>query len=222
MYQALKLEKTNLSALFHAAKDDAPLFVFAHGAGAPMDHAHMNALANTLSNNNIGSLRFNFPFMEQGKRRVDAQQVCLESIESAIKTARKLCPDRTLYLAGHSFGGRMASHLAAQPALQISGDVSGLVYFSFPLHVSKKPAISRAAHLPDIRAPMLFVSGDRDTLADKPLLENVVDPLSHGTLHWLETADHSFKILKRTRQSTENVYAETGRVVSSWLDDQTR
>lgn len=109
----------------------------------------------------------------------------------------------------------MATHYIAEH----EHNVRGLILFSFPLHVSKKPDIKRAAHLNEVIVPLLFISGDRDTLAKSELLDKVVAGLHHATLHWLDTADHSFKILKRTRQSTEDVYAEAARVAVSWMAD---
>ena len=109
----------------------------------------------------------------------------------------------------------MSTHFA----LEQPSTVEGLILFSFPLHPNKKPAIKRAAHLGYISEPMLFLSGDRDTLADTALLRSVTAPLANAQLHWLETADHSYNILKRTRKSAENVYAEAARVASAWIEE---
>ena len=190
-----------------------------------MDHVHLTSIANALANLGIGTYRFNFPFMQHGKRRVDSQSRCLEILEIAHKTAIQLSPNGRVFLAGHSFGGRMASHyldsLSAAKTTQHSSTqprCDGLICFSFPLHPSKKPAITRAEHLRSIRNPILLVSGDRDLLAEKPLLESVVEPLSNAQIYWLETADHGFKILKRSRVSTEDVYKEAARITKDWLD----
>ena len=95
--------------------------------------------------------------------------------------------------------------------------MEGLAFFSFPLHPSGQPAIDRAAHLSSIQVPMLFVSGDRDKLAELDLFQAVVAGLGkHGTLHLLDTADHSFKILKRSRKSNEDVYQESARMFQHW------
>ena len=110
------------------------------------------------------------------------------------------------------------SPASSSAAERESTGAKGLMLFSFPLHPSKKPDTKRAAHLADIELPMLFLSGDRDTLAEKELLEGELAKLASADLHWLETADHSFKILKRTRTSTEDVYAEAARVAKCWLE----
>ena len=187
--------------------------VLAHGAGAPHDHTHMTCIADRLADHGIGTLRFNFPFMESGKRRVDNPAVCQQTIAAALTRASELEPESTLLLAGHSFGGRMATHyLADHPDA-----AKAMICYSFPLHVAKKPDTKRAVHLPQLTLPTLFVSGDRDALADRSLMEGVVSAMPDASLHWLETADHSYKILKRSRQSEEDVYVEAARVTAIWL-----
>ena len=213
--QTLKLDHTALSAIYSPAGNASALLVLAHGAGANFEHDHMSALSSALNNVGISTLRFNFPFMEEGKRRVDNPDVCIDTIARAVATANRLCPKVRLFIGGHSFGGRMSTHYAVeQPSSAV-----GIILFSFPLHPSKKPAIKRAAHLGAINEPMLFLSGDRDTLAEAKLLQSVTGPLGNARLHWLETADHSYKILKRTRKSAENVYAEAARVASAWIEE---
>ena len=212
--QALKLDNTSLSAIYSPAGEASAILVLAHGAGSGFDHAHMNALSDALNTAGISTLRFNFPFTEDGRRRVDNADVCIDAIAHAVATAKRLCPNLKLFIGGHSFGGRMSTHYAVdQP-----NTATGIILFSFPLHPGKKPAVKRAAHLGAIKQPVLFLSGDRDTLAEAALLESVTNPLANAQLHWLETADHSYKILKRTRKSAEDIYAEAARVASAWIE----
>ena len=96
--------------------------------------------------------------------------------------------------------------------------VKGLVLFSFPLPQPDRPDTKRAEHLSAITIPMLFLSGTRDKLAYTGLLQPVVAKLgTRATLHLLETADHSYKVLKRTRNSVEDVFAEMARVSCHWV-----
>jgi predicted alpha/beta-hydrolase family hydrolase len=229
-------EKGLVSALHQAAERPVARFVFAHGAGANIQHIHMQQLADALSRNNIDTLRYNFPYRQAGGGRTDSLLVCLATIDNALKLAMTLEPQLPTFLCGHSFGGRMSSHyLAAATAADGKAksaavknqanrafDIKGGVYFSFPLHPSKKPDVIRATHLGDINVPQLFVSGTRDTLASLDLLEPIVATLTNASLHKIDTADHGLKILKRTRQSDENVYSEAGRVVGGWVNDQLR
>lgn len=209
--------KGKVSALWQSPDGSAAVLVLAHGAGANMQHAHMQNIADALGQRSIATLRFNFPYMEAGGGRTDKPEVCIETIGNAISLAREHAGDLPLFVGGHSFGGRMSSHYAAERRGDIGDDIEGLVYFSFPLHPAKKPDTKRAAHLTDIELPQLFLSGTRDALADLELLTSIVTELPGATLHELDTADHSFRILKRTRQSEESVYDEAARIAADWM-----
>jgi predicted alpha/beta-hydrolase family hydrolase len=185
----------------------------AHGAGADMRHSSMSAIAQSLAERGIATLRFNFPFMEARNKRVDSRPVATATIAAAVALAHNQRPTLPLFLGGHSFGGRMASHAMLEYDLAA---VRGLVFCSFPLHVADKPDITRAAHLPQIRQPMLFVSGTRDALAAPALLEGVVGKLG-ATLVWLETADHGYRVQKRARQRTDSVFDELGAAVEVFV-----
>ena len=181
------------------------LLVFAHGAGAGYDHANLVSIAHALAALGIATLRFNFPYWQQGKRRVDRPEIATAAIAAAVTHAAERFASHRLWLGGHSFGGRMASHAVLDHELP----VLGLVFGSFPLHPAKQPARTRAAHLPAVTLPMLFLSGTRDALAEPDLLTEVVDGLgSRARLVWLDTADHGYKVLKRSRQRTDTVFEE--------------
>jgi predicted alpha/beta-hydrolase family hydrolase len=206
-------DKGSVSAIHQSAEKPMARFVMGHGAGANMSHLHMQSLANALAANNIETLRYNFPYMETGGGRTDSLPVCLETIGNALELSNGLKPELPTFLCGHSFGGRMSSHFASerQPS------INGVVYFSFPLHASKKPDTKRAANLSDIKLPQLYISGTRDTLADLDLLEPIIGTLANAQLYKVATADHGFKVLKRTRQSNEDVYTEVGRIVREFV-----
>ena len=181
----------------------------------PHEHAHMEKLTSAFASVGIASLRFNFPFKEQGRNRVDSKSVSIDCIVSASATLQSQT-QLPMFVGGHSFGGRMVTHAAADKAL----DCCGLVLCSFPLHPAGKPGIDRVAHFGDIRQPALFLSGTRDALADSNLLTDQVKKLSaDAELHWLDTADHAFRILKRTRKSELDVYEEAANVAASFTSD---
>jgi predicted alpha/beta-hydrolase family hydrolase len=167
------------------------MFVFAHGAGAGMDHPFMTSLSHELATRNIGSLRFNFPFTEQKKKRPDVPAVAHKTIEAAIEKAKALFPNTPVFASGKSFGGRMTSQYVAKQKLD---GVKGLVFVGFPLHPPGKPGTERADHLQDVQLPMLFLQGTRDELAKWELIEPVVSSLAPATLIKIEGADHGFKI----------------------------
>ena len=161
----------------------------------------------------IATFRYNFPYLEHGRGR-DSQAVCTATVRSAVAAAHGAAPDLPLLAGGHSFGGRMTSTAASESSLD---GVQGLVFFAFPLHQPGKPDTKRAEHLSAVTVPMLFLSGTRDELAIPALLQPVCKKLGRrATLHPLDTADHGFRTLKRSRKSEENVFAEMARVVRDW------
>lgn len=170
------------------------LYVFAHGAGAGMNHPFMVKLSSALANGGIGSLRYNFPYMENGKKRPDPPAIAERTVVRAVETAIDLFPDVPLLAGGKSFGGRMSSQAASKG---IHAAVKGLVFTGFPLHAAGKPDIERAAHLASIHLPMLFLQGTRDALARIDLIRQVCAKLPAATLQEFDGADHSFKAGKR-------------------------
>ncbi len=174
---------------------DAPakpraLYVFAHGAGAGMSHPSMARFAHGLVERDIGVLRYNFPYMQQGSKRPDTPKVAHAAVRDAVAEASHRLPGVPLYAGGKSFGGRMTSQ--AQAIEPLPG-VRGLAFLGFPLHPAEKPSIERARHLSDVRIPMLFLQGTKDALAQWDLLEPVAASLGeHATLVGFEHADHSF------------------------------
>jgi predicted alpha/beta-hydrolase family hydrolase len=180
----------DVSAAFVIPENLEFIVTLAHGAGAGMNHPFMTTLAEALAMRGIGSLRFNFPFTEQNKRRPDVPAVAHKTIECAVQQANKLFPAIPLFMSGKSFGGRMSSQLMSEHAIKY---VAGLVFYGFPLHPAGKPSTERAEHLKKVKCPMLFLQGTRDELADLTLLEPVVKELKAATLVKIEGADHGFK-----------------------------
>ncbi|HEY9486957.1 MAG TPA: alpha/beta family hydrolase [Chryseosolibacter sp.] len=170
------------------------LYVFAHGAGAGMSHPFMVNLSKALTRLRIGTLRYNFPYLEKGKKRPDPPAIAERTVSKAIEIAAELFPNVPLLAGGKSFGGRMTSQLLSKME---SPPVKGIVFAGFPLHAAGKPGTDRAAHLADISIPMLFLQGTRDALAQIELIEKVTADLPSATLHKFEGADHSFKAGKQ-------------------------
>ena len=209
----LEVEDGDVGAIYQPASESKATLVFAHGAGASMYHSTLNAIAEALLERHISVFRFNFPYMEAGKNRVDSQPVACATIATALNCVR-LKDNGPHFLGGHSFGGRMASHAVVDLGL----DVAGLIFGSFPLHTAKRVNTQRAEHLDQIKVPLLFLSGTRDGMATPDLMNEVVERIG-AKLHWLETADHGYKVLKRTRTRTDDVFTEMGEYISEFVDE---
>ena len=195
--------------------DPVACFVFAHGAGAGMNHPFMDNVARAVFDRRLATLRYQFPSMEAGAKRPDPPAVAQATVRAAVDAARQRCPDMVLIAGGKSFGGRMTSAAQAASALP---NVGGLVFFGFPLHASGKPSTERAAHLFKISIPMLFLQGGKDKLAELPLIRIVTEKLgSSATLHVIDEADHSFHAPKRSGRTDKDVINETADVVADWL-----
>jgi predicted alpha/beta-hydrolase family hydrolase len=206
-------EKGEVSALLMRPAGATHILVLGHGASTNMRHKTLQAIAENLADQNIATFRYNFPYMESGRGR-DSKDTCTATVRSAVAAAGKAAPDLPILAGGHSFGGRMTTTTASEAPIE---GVSGLVLFSFPLHLPGRPDTKRAEHLNSVTVPMLFLSGTRDALAELDLLIPVVKKLGKkASLHLIDTADHSYKVLKKTRASDEDVFVEMARVVKNW------
>ncbi len=191
-------------------------FVFAHGAGAGMNHPFMSAVALGLGERGIATLRYQFPYMEHASKRPDAAALAHATVRAAVAQAAHLLPNLPLVAGGKSFGGRMSSQAQASAAMP---GVRGLAFLGFPLHPAGKPASERAAHLFQVDLPMLFLQGTRDELADLGLLESLTRQLGErATLHVFEDADHSFHVPARSGRKDADVLAELLDALAHWVD----
>lgn len=204
-----------VSGLLSKSDSAKYLMVLAHGAGAGMTHQFMEDLTQALLLRDIATLRFQFPYMEQGKKRPDSPKIAHQAIRAALNYADKLNTGLPILAAGKSFGGRMISQLAAQESLD---NIIGIVYFGFPLHAPGRNNTDRAAHLVEVPQPMLFLQGTRDTLALPDLIQSVCDPLAKTTLQFYEGADHSFKTLKRSGITQEEVIEQMAKKTLDWAN----
>ncbi|MGE0353774.1 MAG: alpha/beta family hydrolase [Gemmatimonadales bacterium] len=191
------------------------LYVMAHGAGAGMRHPFLTSLAGLLAGEGIGTLRFQFPYTDAGRRRPDPPAVLQHAVCAAVRTAASVAPALRLVAGGKSLGGRMTSSAAAHEALP----VAGLIFLGFPLHAPGTPGTSRAEHLALVDRPMLFLQGTRDALARLDLIREVCGGLGErATLHAVEGGDHSFHVLKRSGRTDADVLEELARAISRWVE----
>ncbi|MBL3657367.1 alpha/beta hydrolase family protein [Fulvivirga sediminis] len=197
------------------AKDAIAQMVIGHGAGAGMYHPFMKLLAVKLQEQGISTLRYQFPYMEAGKKMPDRPKKATKTIEEIIKAVHQDFPNTPLFAAGKSFGGRMTSQLLSewQPDY-----IKGLVFYGFPLHAPGKPSTDRADHLKEVKSPMFFLQGTRDKLATPELLNEVTKPLSLSTVKYFDGADHSFAYLKKSNINVDESIEMLALATRKWID----
>jgi uncharacterized protein len=182
------------------------LYVLAHGAGAGMRHPFMAGMADQLAKHAIATLRWEFPYMAAGKKRVDAAPAAEQAVREVWSAAGTQLRDLPRFAGGKSFGGRMTSRAHAVEPLV---DLRGIAFLGFPLHPPGAPAKERADHLSSAKGPLLFVQGTRDDLADLTLLRPIVKALGkRAMLHVIEGADHGF---------ADRLLPELARVIAVWM-----
>jgi predicted alpha/beta-hydrolase family hydrolase len=205
-----------VSGLWLAPSRPRACIVLAHGAGAGMAHKSMAAIATGLFDRDFATLRYQFPYMERGGKRVDPPPVAHAAVRAAVAEGRRRAGRLPLFAAGKSFGGRMTSQAQVKHPLE---GVLGLIFFAFPLHPAGKPSVERAAHLSAIEAPMLFLSGTKDALADLDLLRTALTDLrGRETLVLADEADHAFHVPARSGRKDADVLDELLNATATWVD----
>lgn len=181
-----------------------------------MNHPFMATVAADLALRGIATLRYQFPYMERGTKRPDPPQLAQATVRAAVAAALKALPKLPLIAGGKSFGGRMTSQAQAKASLP---GVRGLAFLGFPLHPAGKPSQDRAKHLFDVKIPMLFLQGTRDTLAMLDQLEPLCQTLGgRATLKLFQDADHSFHVPARTGRKDVQVRGEVLDALVAWID----
>ena len=192
--------------------------LLAHGAGSDLRGAALLAVADALAAAKIPSLRFDFPYRAAGRKAPDRPKVLdAAAREAAAELARrtKLPPER-LVLGGRSMGGRYCSMVVGDEADPLPA--LGLLMLAYPLTAPGKPDQPRTAHFPGIRVPVLFVSGTRDSMADRDALTAGAKPIrGKVAFHWVDTADHSYRPLKASGRTTDDVLAEVADASVAWV-----
>lgn len=173
--------------------------IIAHGAGAGKDHPFLIGFAEALEAEGFSTLRFNFPYVEQGRRMPGPAAHAIATWRAVVAFARAHDPAARVWATGKSYGGRMAS-MAVAEGLQ----VDALAYLGYPLHAPGKPESPRAEHLPAITVPQLFVEGSNDPFI-QPLaqFEAVVSTCQRASVSWIEGGGHSFEVKGQKRPASD-------------------
>ena len=228
-------ERDSVTALVYAAAKKLRVgvtLILGHGAGAGQLHPFMRLFASGLAERGIDVMTFNFVYMEQRRRVPDPKaklEACYQAVIEAASKHKKLKGNR-LAIGGKSMGGRIASQVAALECAESSAlskaatsrrtpnTIAALVFLGYPLHPPGRPDKLRDAHLPDIKAPMLFVQGSRDTFGTPDELRAVFKQHHLSpTLHVVEGGDHSLKVPKSLGVPQDQVYAGAINEIAGWL-----
>ncbi len=190
--------------------------VLAHGAGGHMEHATCTRLARVLNAAGCETVRFDFPYRVRGGGPPDRMPVLREAYASVCDRVVAARAGLPVIAAGHSMGGRVASMLASDGELS----ASGLLLLGYPLHPAGKPERLRDGHLGSIGCPTLCVNGTRDRLCDRALMEGVLDRgvPAGWRMCWIEGADHSFEVLKRSGISPDEIDDQIAGAVRAWIE----
>ncbi len=189
------------------------LVVFAHSAGGNLRDRAMLEAAKVLGECGLGVARFNFLYREQRRRFPDPMPRLLDAMASVVGQALVETGAPRVFLGGRSMGGRAATMLAAE-----GFPSAGLILLAYPLHPPGRPDRLRDAHLDRIAAPVVCFNGTRDSLCRRDLMEDVAARLRPGwTMHWLEGADHSFRVTRTSEPAGEDVNTQIRRVLAGWL-----
>jgi predicted alpha/beta-hydrolase family hydrolase len=213
-------DELSVSGLLDAPPRARACMVLAHGAGAGMTHPFMAAVGAELARRDIASLRYQFPYMQEGRRRPDPPKLAHATVRAAVAAAARLLPDAVLVAGGKSYGGRMTSQAQAENPLP---GVRGLAFLGFPLHPAGKPSEERGKHLFEVRVPMLFLQGTRDALAIPDQIEPLCKALGpRAALGFFADADHSFRVPKRSGRTDQEIMAEMVEALAKWIESVAR
>jgi predicted alpha/beta-hydrolase family hydrolase len=208
--------RVRVSAAYARPAKPAATLVVAHGAGAGMDHPFMVGFTRAMNEEGIATLRFNFPYIENGRRAPDPAPFLQEAWQAAFAAATGRAKGEPVWAGGKSMGGRIASMAVADDM-----PAAGLVFLGYPLHAPGKPGRIRDEHLYRIEIPMIFVEGTRDVFATQAPLDAVIAKLgARATLISIDGGDHSFNV-KGAKRDAREVAAALAQPVAALIRDRT-
>jgi len=214
-------ERDTVTALLYSAPKKERVgttVILGHGAGAPQTHPFMRLFAAGLAERGFDALTFNFLYMDQGRHVPDPKaklEACYAAIINAAQKQKSLKGNRVV-IGGKSMGGRIASQVAALP--ELADKIAALVFLGYPLHPPGRLDKLRDAHLPDIKAPMLFIQGERDAFGSADELRATIKQHRlNATLHVVAGGDHSLKVPKSGGISQPEVYESALNEIAGWL-----
>jgi predicted alpha/beta-hydrolase family hydrolase len=204
----------DVSAAWAPASDAFAALVVAHGAGSGMDHPFIVGFARAVNDLGVATLRFNFPYMEAGRRSPDPAGTAVASYVAAFDAATDRAGSKPVAVGGKSYGGRIASMAVAEGM-----HAAGLVFLGYPLHPPGKLERIRDEHLYGIDVPMLFLRGSRDPFSDASALQPVLRRLGdRAVLQTIEGGGHSFE--RSRKDDAREVGASLAPLVAGFLRER--
>lgn len=216
--ESLRIETTKgpVSARYARPRSPFATIVVAHGAGAGMDHPFIAGFARACVDEGLASLRFNFPYLESGRRSPDTEAVLRDAWRAAFEAALARRKQEPVWASGKSLGGRLASMCVADGEV----DAAGLVFLGYPLHPPGRSERIRDEHLYRIRVRMLFLQGTADPFASPDLLQGVVKKLGdRATLVPFEGGGHSFE-MRGSKRDPREVGASLAPVAAAFIRER--
>ncbi|MFD4957050.1 alpha/beta family hydrolase [Microbacterium sp. NPDC058389] len=202
-----------VSAEYESPPEPWAFAAVAHGAGAGYRHPFLLGFAGGLAREGIATVRFNFPYVEQGRRMPGPAAHAVATWAAVEADVRGHADGLPVFAMGKSYGGRMASMAAAEGAIA----PAGLVYLGYPLHPPGRPDRPRVDHLPDVPQPQLFVEGTNDPFIDPhEQLVAAVASCRAAEISWIEGGGHSFEVKGRKRAAAD-IGAELAAGVAAWM-----
>ena len=202
-----------MNLLWNGSASASSVLVLAHGAGADMNHEFMAHFAEELGSDSLAVARFNFRYIEAGRRSPDKQPVLEDTYRDVVQEINDDRSPKRLFIGGKSMGGRIGSHIVASGT-----KANGLVYLGYPLHPPGRPERIRDAHLGDIKAPQLFVEGTRDPFCPLDTLAEVIGKRKlKADVVVIDDGDHSLKVRKSSGRSTKQAWDEAIGAISTWI-----
>jgi predicted alpha/beta-hydrolase family hydrolase len=204
--------------LFDGSENAAVTILLAHGAGAPMDSAAMNAITKTLVQTDLRVARFEFAYMASRRTLASAKpppraEKVIGEYVAAVEALKAKGP---LIIGGKSMGGRVASMVCDE--LLAKGKVAGLLCLGYPFHPVGKPEQLRTAHLAELKTPALIVQGTRDPFGTRDEVKSYTLSKRIDIL-WLEDGDHDLKPRKSVSGfSAAEHLATLAGAVTAWSE----
>lgn len=202
-----------VSADLHVPDEAWAFVAVAHGAGAGYRHPFLAGFSRGLEREGVATLRFNFPYVEAGRRMPGPAAHAVATWTAVQAVAAERTVGAPVFAAGKSYGGRMASMAAAQGVIA----PAGLIYLGYPLHPPGSPEKARTAHLPDVSQPQLFVEGTTDPFIEPhEQLEQAAASCRRAEIAWIDGGGHSFEVKGRKRPADE-IGAGLAPLVAGWM-----